>query len=262
MTDTPQLVGADLARQALAAARAAAKNTPTPKARSTRARREPGSGRDPVALGNILDGIATNEGWKDSLGAGDITDRWPDLCPTVYADKTSPAGFDPDTGTLAIRPATHAAATGLRMAEPQLVKHINRQLARPVVRRLRILAVGAQPASAADRLEAAPRQETDAPVKTRETASPGYRATLEAALTNKPEPRSVDPDVLEALDRQETALRAHRETADQFTDGVAEAERVAGPVLDRSEAVRRAALERKRLEATGAVEPRRVFDVA
>ncbi|MFJ8727728.1 DUF721 domain-containing protein [Streptomyces sp. NPDC093269] len=261
MPDTPAPSGADLARQALAAARASAKNTPTPKARPKRARREPGSGRDPLALGNILDGISTNEGWKDHLGGGDLTHRWTDLCPTVYADKTVPAGFDADTGTLAIRPATHAVATGLRMAEPQLVKHINRQLARPIVRRLRILPVGTQPAASLDMLEAAPQTGQEGPAKTRETASPGFQATLAAVA--RPDRETSDPYLAAALERQNRVLNspANREAASQFTDAVAEAERITEPEMDRSTAVRLAALAFKHSGA-GSREPRRAFDVA
>jgi hypothetical protein len=261
VTDTPQLAGADLARQALANARKAARTAPTnsparPKKRTARR----GGGRDPISLADALTALGADLPLEAGVAGGNVIDQWPTLCPQ-YDGLVQPMAYDEKTGRLDLRPGSPAYATQLRLLGGQLAKQINDKMGRPIVRTIRVLPVGnvdtPTPAATDSGLP-----EQDVPVKTRETASLGYRAVLEAALTNKPEPRTVDPDVLEAIGRQETALRVHREPSRLFTDGVAEVERFAGPIVDRSEAVRQAALARKRAEAAGTVLPRRVFDVA
>jgi hypothetical protein len=262
VTDTPQLAGADLARLALANARKAAGTAPTngptrPKKRAVRR----GTGRDPVRLADALTALGADIPLEAGVAGGNLIDQWPTLCPQ-YAGLVQPVAYDETTGRLDLRPGSPAYATQLRLLGRQLAKQINDKMSRTVIRTIRVLPVGTidapRPATAAP-LESS---EQDGPVKTRESASPGYRATLEAALTHKQQPQTTDPYVLEAIQRQETALRTNRERAAQFTDAAAEAERVAEPVLDRSEQVRRAALERKRAEAAGTIQPRRIFDVA
>jgi hypothetical protein len=255
MTDTPQLVGADLARLALANARAAARTAPTngparPKKRTSRR----GGGRDPITLADAISSLGADLPLEDGVAGGNLLDQWPTLCPQ-YDGLVQPVSYDEHTGRLDLRPSTHAYAAQLRLLGGQLARQINDKTGRPVVRTIRVLPVGRidTPTPAATDTG---QPERDAPVKTRETASPGYRATLESALAHKPD-RTVDPNVLEAIGRQETALRAHREPVRLFTDGAPE------PVLDRSEQVHRAALARKRAEATGtATEPRRLFGAA
>ena len=263
VTDTPQLVGADLARMALAQARAAAPKNPTSQAKpKTRRARRPGTGRDPISLADALKTLGADLPLENGIAGGNVIDQWPTLCPQ-YSGLIQPVSYDDKTGRLDLRPSTHAYAAQLRLLGGQLAKQINDKMGRPVVRTIRVLPVGRieTPTAAAP---AGGPLEPEAPVKTRETASPGYRATLEAALTNRPDRDTEDSYLAFALARQNQALAApgNREADSQFTDGIAEAERVAEPVLDRSEAVRRAALARKRTEATGTAEPRRVFDVA
>ncbi|MFF7190577.1 DciA family protein [Streptomyces sp. NPDC008222] len=256
MTDTPQLAGADLARLALANARTAARTAPTngptrPKKRTVRR----GTGRDPISLADAISSLGADLPIENGVAGGNVIDQWPTLCPQ-YDGLVQPVSYDEHTGRLDLRPSTHAYAAQLRLLGGQLARQINDKTGRATVRTIRVLPVGRIDTPTAAATDTQPVQDT--PVKTRETASPGYRATLETALAHKPTPRAVDPNALEAIGRQETALRAHREPVRLFTDGSAEAE----PVLDRSEQVRRAALARKRAEAAGTVAPRRVFDVA
>jgi Mg-chelatase subunit ChlI len=100
-------------------------------------------------------------------------------------------------------------------------------------------------------------------VKTRETASPGYRATLEAALTHRPEHQPKDPRVLEAIRAQEAALRAKRQPESEHREAMwAELDQKTGPEPGSLEASIAAAIARKRREAADLTEPRRAFDVA
>jgi len=263
MTNTPSASGADLARQALAAARAAAKTAPAPQTRRPkRVRREMGSGRDPRPLGHIVDGLAAAEGWADSLGAGNLTDRWTELCPTVYADTTQPVGYDPDTGTLTLRAASHTVATGLRMAELMLVQSINGKLGRAVVRQIkvRIGSDGTGPRKLEDTAPAASAV-PEAPVRTREDGCPGYQNTRAVVLEHRPPAPTPPPYVEEAMRRQENALRAGRQPETEHRDAVW-AHEATGPARDSVEESLARARAYARQHRGGQAMPRRAFDVA
>ena len=264
MTETPQGSGADLARQALAAARAAAKNSPAPAPRRTRStgrRSDRGGGRDPIAFGSLLGKVSAEQGWPAALEGGSVLARWPELCPQ-FATTVQPVRYNPDRGTLELRPSTHTIASGLRLLGGQLAKQINDKVGSTVVRAIRVLPVGATTTTPEPAPDAPAAADTTSPVRTRETASPGYRATLEAALAHRPERQPTNPYVAEAAERQEAALRAHRQPETEHRDAEWEIDRLTTAQVDRSEAVRRAAIARKRLEQAGGQMPRRAFDVA
>jgi hypothetical protein len=266
MNQQPPASGADLARQALAAARAAANGTPTQPARKTRTRSrrtDRGSGRDPIAFGSLLGKVSAEQGWPAALEGGNVLARWPELCPQ-FATTVQPVRYDAERGVLEVRPSSHTIASGLRLLGGQLAKQINDKMGRPVVKTIRVLPVGAvqQPnAYTAVHTEGRPA-DSEAPVKTRETASPGYRATLEAALTHRPERQPTNPYVAEAQERQEAALRARRLPEDEHREAHWELDRLAAGEVDRSEAVRRAAIARARQERAGGDVPRRLFGAA
>jgi predicted nucleic acid-binding Zn ribbon protein len=263
MTNTPSASGADLARQALAAARANAKHTPTPQAKKTRptVRRYRSEHADPQGLAGVLGRLTAEQGWTDNLDAGSITDRWPDLCPQ-YVGHIEPAGYDETTGRLDLRPDSHSYAAQLRMFGGQLAKQINDKLGRPVVRTIRVLPVGnlgTVPSAAA--VPDPERSQPEAPVKTRETASPGYRATLEAALAHKLERQPGNPYVAEADARQVAALRAHRQAEDEHREAQWAGDQSGRPEPGSMEASIAAAKAYARSTARGADLPR-AFDVA
>ncbi|MDX2658324.1 DciA family protein [Streptomyces scabiei] len=259
---TQQASGADLARQALAAYKASARTAPTTKpTRPKRKRAERGAGRDPQGLGAVLGRLTAEQGWTGGMNGGSILDQWAQLCPQ-YVGLVQPAHYDDTTGRLDLRPGSHTYAAQLRLLGGQLAKQINDKIGRPVVRTIRVLPVGT--------LDSTPRTETpttpgpEAPVKTRETAHPGYRATLDAALAHKPDRAPTDPYLLQAIQQQDQALRAKRLPEDEHTEYLAERERLerlAGPAPGSVEASRAAALAYKRREAAGQT-PRRAFDAA
>lgn len=264
MTATPSASGADLARQALAAARANAKNTPTQAPKKTRRtmRVHRGQHGDPQGLGNILGKLTAEQGWDDSLGGGNLIDQWATIAPTELATTVQPVGYDAERGILELRPSSPAYATQVRLFQQQLAKHLNTQLGRPAVRTIRVLAPGA--ATAADLPEPEQPKTMDAPVKTRDTASPGYRAALEAALAHRPDRQPNNPYVAEADARQVAAMRAHRQPETDHQDAVwaqADAEQKAGPAPGSMEASERAARAYARRTAGGRDLPR-AFDVA
>jgi predicted nucleic acid-binding Zn ribbon protein len=262
VTDLPQLSGSDLARQALAQYKATAAKNPGPARKKPTRRRatQHGGGRDPIGLGSVLERINVDHEWHVALAGGNLLDQWPTLCP-MPAGTVEAVAYDPERGRLDLRPASHAYAAQLRLLGGQLAKQVNDKLGREVVRSIRVLPVGnVAGARPEDARESHPVQPA-APIRTRETASPGYREALEAFRTHRPDKAPRNPYVLEALQRQDRALAdpSRREPETAFSDGVAELERLTPPDIDRSEEVRLAAVARKH---RGDAPVRRAFDVA
>ncbi|MGQ4437950.1 DciA family protein [Streptomyces violaceoruber] len=264
MTDTPAASGADLARMALAAARANAKHAPTPAAKKTRRGPRParGEGRDPQGLAAVLGRLQAEQGWDAGLNGGNLLDQWATIAPTELATTVQAVAYDPERGILELRPASPAYATQIRLFQQQLIAHINRQLGKPAVRTIRVLAPGGDHRPTAD----APAPETPAvpagPVKTRDTAHPGYQHTLALALEHRGFHERVDPYEAEARARQEAALRASRQHEDEHREAVWETDRLESARVDQAEAVRQAAIARARHERAGGTEPRRLFGAA
>ncbi|MGW4270783.1 DciA family protein [Streptomyces seoulensis] len=260
MTSTPSVSGADLARQALAAARANAKTRPAPGPKSRRATRTTrGTYGDPQGLGGVLQRLTAEQGWEDNLGGGNLIDQWTTIAPTELATTVQPVSYDADRGVLEVRPSSPAYATQIRLFQHQLVQHLNRQLGRPAVRAIRVLSAGHV---STDTDMPAPRPEPEEPVKTRETASAGYQAALDAALTHRPDRTPANPYIAEAIARQEVALRANRQAEDEHRDAVWEIDRLTTAHIDQAETVRRAAIARARHERVGGDTPRRLLGAA
>ncbi|QLJ06776.1 DUF721 domain-containing protein (plasmid) [Streptomyces sp. NEAU-sy36] len=263
---TPQPSGVDLARTALAAARAAAKTRPTqsPK-KTTRSRREARrGGRDPMALGTAITSLMADRGWTAPEAGGSILDQWPTIAPEL-ASKVAAVRFEHDTGTLHLQPASAAYATQLRLFQMQILRRIHEKTGDRSVHRLRILPPGAGTAHSSSLAEEPPSAAVEAPVKTRQTASAGYRQALAAALEHRRPHQPTDPYTLKAMARQEAALRAGRQAEEEHVEGQwaqDDAERKAGPRPGSIEASIAAARAFKRREAAGLIQPRRAFDVA
>ncbi|MFE6813533.1 DciA family protein [Streptomyces sp. NPDC057675] len=189
MNAVPELSGVDLARQALLAAREAAKKN---GARTTKPKRRTGTtlrrdGREPLGLGAAITMMMTERGLATPAAGGSVLAQWetilaaaaPELAGHVKAVK-----FDADTGRLDVAPDAPAYGTKLRWIAPRLVATANKQMPDANIRDVHVLAPPARaattatPSVAAD--EPAPRPVGSAgPVKTRETASAGYRRALE-----------------------------------------------------------------------------------
>ncbi|MFC8207895.1 DciA family protein [[Kitasatospora] papulosa] len=247
--------GKDLARQALAAYKATAKTTPASKPKLRTVKRDRGPGRDPVGLGGILGNISTEQGWDLAREGGSIRDQWATLCPELVGH-AEPVAYDAEQRRLDVRPASPAYATHLRVSCHMLRGRINSKLGKDVVRTINVLPVGAvagEPSSAtAPAVKAAP-----GPVKTRETACAGYRAALAAVV--RPEPRTADARVLEAIARQDQD--APRESEAAFAATVAAMQDLAPTAVRESERARLAAVEHKYGAADSRL-PRTAFGAA
>ncbi|WP_410540548.1 DUF721 domain-containing protein [Streptomyces sp. KL2] len=158
--------GGDLARQALIAAREAAKKNGTgrakkPKRHSGTAPRR--GGREPLGLGAAIGMMMTERGMTAPAVGGSVLAQFdailtaaaPDLAGYVQA-----VGFDADTGRLDIAPNAPAYGTKLRWSALKLIAAANERVPGANVRTIRGLATGAVPGGS---------------MKTRETACDGYR---------------------------------------------------------------------------------------
>ncbi|NUS82748.1 MAG: DUF721 domain-containing protein [Streptomyces sp.] len=265
MTDIPQMSGKDLARQALAAYKATASTAPanTPAKPKRKRTVRTGDGRDPVSLAAAIAGLGADVPLEAGLAGGSVIDQWPTLCPQ-YADTVQPVAYDPERGRLDLRPANYAVASGLRLLGGQLCNQINAKTGRTVVRSIRVLPVGAIAATprAAD---TSPKPDAAAPVKSRADAHPGYRDALALALEHKPDHQPTDPYTLQAMARQEAALRAGRQHEDEHREGMwaqADAAEKAAPAPGSVEESLARARAYARTQRAGQDVPRRAFDVA
>ena len=145
--------GLDIAREALAAARAEAKRRglrpggsrggrssadSTPRQRRWGAPgTEQRSGahpddRDPQPLAAALDRVIAERGWETDKAGGDVLGRWPAIVGDEIAAHATPLSFD--DGALVLRAETTAWATQLRLLAPQLLARLADELGAGVVR--------------------------------------------------------------------------------------------------------------------------------
>lgn len=154
-------------------------------------------------------------------------------------------------------PPTPPAAQPLHVAEllgPVLERRRDLQPVRHQRRGLRILAPGSVPVPEPADVEPVPAAVPAGPVRTRETASDGYRRALAAHQEAAP-PRRVDLAITEARERQTAALRALSARAFPETDvpdeQLAPIETARAQRRQEAEATRLVALRRARRERAG-----------
>ncbi|GHD76249.1 hypothetical protein GCM10010317_092310 [Streptomyces mirabilis] len=202
-----ELSGVDLARVVLRAALETARKNGS---RTTKAKTKLGlssvvrrGGREPMGLGGAIGMLVTERAWELPAAGASLRERWAAIAPD-FAGHVGAVGYDADSGRLTVCPESAAWATKLRLEQARVIGAANESAARTVVRGLRILAPGSVPAP---ELADVPSAFAAAvPVKTRETASDGYRRALEAYLRTA-QPHREDPAIAEAVERKTRALR-------------------------------------------------------
>ena len=207
-----ELSGVDLARQALVAAREAArKNGGTrkekPKRRTgTVVRRD---GREPLGLGTAISMMMTERGMVAPAAGGSVLAQFDDILAAAapeLAGHVQAVKFDADTGRLDVAPNAPAYGTKLRWSAPKLVAAANETVPGANVRTLHVLApapVKAGPATAA--ADPTPPAVPAAQVQ-RRTPPEGYLRAIEAHR-QAVRPSTVDPAIAEAVERQTAAMR-------------------------------------------------------
>ncbi|MFI0742682.1 DciA family protein [Streptomyces sp. NPDC021100] len=245
MTHTPRSEGVDLARVALRAARDAARRhggrplLPRHRAAAP-ARRD---GRDPLNLAGALAALVVERAWDLPTAGATLRERWTVIAPEL-AEHVAAVGYDAASGQLTVQPDSAAWATKTRLEQARIIEAANTSAGRTVVRALRILPPGTPPAGDPLGPAASTAAVTAGPVKTRESASAGYRRALAAHLAAKPTSAERDPAVAAAYERQTAALRRQREREWAFADDPVAGDRPPRTVGDRH----RLALTRARAE--------------
>ena len=125
--------GIDLARAALAAARARSKDPDVTHRGSGRRRssgnQRSGSGpdeRDPQLLSTAIPRMIEDRGWTVPAAVGGVMGRWPEIVGSHIAAHCTPEEFN--GGVLTVRTDSAAWATELRMLAPQLLAKLNAAL--------------------------------------------------------------------------------------------------------------------------------------
>ncbi|MGA5498749.1 DUF721 domain-containing protein [Streptomyces cinereoruber] len=211
MNAVPELSGVDLARQALLAAREAAKKNGAawqkPKRRTGTALRR--DGREPLGLGAAITMMMTERGLVAPAAGGSILAQWDTILTAAapeLAGHVRAVAVDEESGRLDVVPDAPAYGTKVRWIAPKLIAAANQAVPGANIRAVYVLAPAARAATTATSPAAAGGSVSGSdvpagPVKTRETASAGYRRALEAhravAL-----PRQEDPVLAAAVERQ------------------------------------------------------------
>lgn len=211
-SDGPELSGVDLARVALHAAREAARKRGEAEARMPRRRTQRAVKRDsrePSGFAAVLQGLMAERAWAVPAAGGSVLDRWPDIGAAVsprLPEHVQAVAFHPESGQLDLRPDSPAYATQLRLITARIIAAANQEAGTDAVRTVRVLAAGTAPAPRAAEPSPQTAVAPQAPVKTRDAASPGYQQALAAHLAVAPA-RRVDPGIAEAVERQTRAMR-------------------------------------------------------
>ncbi|MDJ0465978.1 DciA family protein [Streptomyces sp. H27-C3] len=268
MTTETELSGVDLARQALLAAREAAKKNGAtrqkPKRRTgTAVRRD---GREPLGLGSAIGMMMTEGGMVAPAAGGSVLAQFDAILAAAapeLAGRVKATAFDVASGRLDVVPDAPAVGTQLRWSAPKLIAAANEKVSGANVRALHVMApapVKAGPATVA--AEPAPHPTAPAVPVERRTPPDGYRRALEAHR-EAVVPSRVDPGIAAAVERQDAAMREMSRHA--FSEPPAVPDDAPAPI-DQARVQRRrqaalteaAALRRAREERAGIAVPQAV----
>jgi predicted nucleic acid-binding Zn ribbon protein len=142
--------GADLARDALRAAREASAERAAQRAAESQGRRPtkprgrrrrwsgPGPDeRDPQPFGRLLARVSLDRGWSPRLTDATVLGRWPQLVGPEIADHCTPVSLR--DGELVLQAESTAWATQLRTLQRQMLGRIAAGVGRDVVKRIRVV---------------------------------------------------------------------------------------------------------------------------
>lgn len=212
MSTESELSGVDLARQALLAAREAAKKrgatSKKPKRRSGTALRR--DGREPLGLGSAIGMMMTERGMVAPAAGGSVLARFDTILGAAVpelAGRARAVAFDAETGRLEVVPDVAACGTQLRWSAPKLIEAANEAVPGANVRAVHVLApapVKAGPVAVTGDLDPQPTAPA-VPVQ-RRTPPDGYRRAIEAHR-EAAVPSRVDPGIADAVERQNAAMR-------------------------------------------------------
>ena len=99
-------------------------------------RADGGDRRTPAAMGDVIASVLKNAGLTDRVAQASVIPEWPRLVGGQIATVTEPLHLLQD-GTLVVMVTTSAWMQELSLLEPELLKRLNHDPARPPVAKLR-----------------------------------------------------------------------------------------------------------------------------
>ncbi len=145
--EAPEEPVEDAAAAALERARAAAKEKGLrpglrPMRRRVAGRREPAGdrgrdGRDPVTLGDQLDRLTSDRGWKVDVAVGSVMGRWPAIVGPEVAQHCAPVTFE--AGVLTVRADSTAWMVQLQLLEASIMGRLENEAGKGTVTELKIV---------------------------------------------------------------------------------------------------------------------------
>jgi predicted nucleic acid-binding Zn ribbon protein len=140
--------GIELAREALAQAKADAKRRgaqpgQTRKKRSRGGGRDPRRGGDPTAFGPAIRQLLAARGWEERVAVGGVFGRWAEIVGPELAEHTEPRTFE--DGILVVAADSNAWAAQLRLLSATLVKRLNEELGHGSVQRVKVVGPSSAP---------------------------------------------------------------------------------------------------------------------
>ncbi|MBV2364103.1 DciA family protein [Streptomonospora nanhaiensis] len=140
--EPPALGGADLARQALAQAKAAAKERgAAPDRRPRRTRRGPVRSRnEPQLFGDAVRAWLVEHGWQEQVAIGGVFGRWAEIVGDFNAQHLRPVSYE--AGELVIAADSPTMAAHARAMARDLVRRLNEELGHGSVHAIKVQAPG------------------------------------------------------------------------------------------------------------------------
>ncbi|WP_370518397.1 DUF721 domain-containing protein [Nostocoides sp. HKS02] len=135
----------DAAAAALLRARAAAREKGLrPGLKPMRARRPgvpttraPRDGRDPELLGDQMDRLLADRGWKVDVAVGSVMGRWPDIVGAEVAQHCTPVTFE--FGVLTVRADSTAWMVQLQLLESAIMGRLEGEVGKGTVTALKLV---------------------------------------------------------------------------------------------------------------------------
>ena len=135
----------DAAAAALARARAAAKAKGLRPGLKPLRRRQPGvpegprsrDGRDPLLLGDQMDRLLVDRGWRVDVAVGSVMGRWPQIVGPEVAQHCAPVTFE--DGVLTVRADSTAWATQIRLLTSSILGRLEGEVGKGTVGELRVV---------------------------------------------------------------------------------------------------------------------------
>ena len=135
----------DAAAAALARARAAAKAKGLRPGLKPIRKRRPGvpesprsrDGRDPKLLGDQMDRLLLDRGWRVDVAVGSVMGRWPEIVGPEVAQHCAPVTFE--MGVLTVRADSTAWATQIRLLTSSILGRLEGEVGKGSVSELRVV---------------------------------------------------------------------------------------------------------------------------